>query len=98
MLDPPDLVFEFALNAFRLTDGFETSLFMEATGLPWSHLRGPLLAAQGDGLIQVQAGRVVPTALGRDFLDTLISRFLPSPSQRHGGGRTESPVAGPGGR
>jgi putative oxygen-independent coproporphyrinogen III oxidase len=78
MLDPPDLVFEFALNAFRLTDGFETSLFMEATGLPWSHLRGPLLAAQGDGLIQVQAGRVVPTALGRDFLDTLISRFLPS--------------------
>ncbi|MGE5153273.1 MAG: radical SAM family heme chaperone HemW [Bdellovibrio bacteriovorus] len=80
MLDPPDLVFEFALNAFRLTGGFETSLFTRATGLPWARLRGPLLAAQGEGLLQLRGGRVEPTALGRDFLDTLVSRFLPDPS------------------
>lgn len=78
-----DLVFEFALNAFRLTGGFEAPLFTEATGLPWRHLESALLAAQAEGLLRVGDGWVEPTELGRDFLDSLVSRFLsPLPDQR----------------
>ena len=77
ILGDQDLVFEFALNAFRLTGGFEAPLFTEATGLPWSRIEAALGMAQDDGLLRVRDGRVEPTELGRDFLDSLVTRFLP---------------------
>lgn len=89
-----DLVFEFAMNAFRLTNGFERALFSETTGLPWSCIAAPVQGAHSDGLLAVQGHRVEPTELGRDFLDTLVARFLPDSPGRQRARRPESPVAG----
>jgi len=76
ILDEEDLVFEFALNAFRLTDGFERSLFESATGLPWSRIAPLVAAAIDDGLLRADAEHLEPTELGRAFADELVGRFL----------------------
>jgi oxygen-independent coproporphyrinogen-3 oxidase len=77
-LDAADRIFEFALNAFRLTDGFEQTLFESTTGLPWSSLAAGIETAERDGLLRLEDGWVRPTRLGRDFLDDLVCRFLPT--------------------
>ena len=77
-LSEQDRIFEFALNAFRLTDGFEQGLFESATGLPWSRLAGEIEVAERDGLLRLEAGWVRPTRLGCDFVDDLVCRFLPA--------------------
>jgi oxygen-independent coproporphyrinogen-3 oxidase len=76
-----DLVFEFALNLFRLTDGFEIGLFSARTGLPWSRLESRLRAAAADGLVVVGPDRVTPTDLGRRFADELVMCCLDEPSR-----------------
>jgi putative oxygen-independent coproporphyrinogen III oxidase len=77
-LDAADRIFEFALNAFRLTDGFEQTLFESTTGLPWSCLATGIETAEQDGLLRLESGWVRPTRLGRDFVDDLVCRFLPA--------------------
>ena len=76
LLDKEDRIFEFALNAFRLTGGFERRLFEETTGLPWAHVAPIVTAAVGDGLLRVTDERLEPTELGRDFADALVTRFM----------------------
>ncbi|HYN76498.1 MAG TPA: radical SAM family heme chaperone HemW [Lamprocystis sp. (in: g-proteobacteria)] len=75
-LTDDDRVFEFALNAFRLTDGFDRGLFTDTTGLPWSRIDAILAAAVTDGLLRTTAARVEPTQRGRDFADVLVARFI----------------------
>jgi oxygen-independent coproporphyrinogen-3 oxidase len=75
-LSDDDLVFEFALNAFRLTAGFERGLFASTTGLSWSRIAPVLATAVQDGLLRVGDDRVEPTELGRAFVDELVTRFL----------------------
>lgn len=77
-LDAADRIFEFALNAFRLTDGFEQGLFESTTGLPWSCLTAGIENAERDGLLRLEAGWVRTTRLGRDFVDDLVCKFLPA--------------------
>jgi len=72
-----ELVFEFALNVFRLTRGFETSLFESTANLPWSRIRPLVADAMSDGLLRMNGRRVEPTELGRAFVDDLVARFLP---------------------
>ncbi len=72
-----ELPFEFMLNALRLTDGVPASLFRERTGLPPSAIDKPLQEAEKRGLIELDATRMRPTALGRRFLTDLQSLFLP---------------------
>ncbi len=72
-----DAAFEFALNAFRLVDGFEPALFEQRTGRPLAALETGLSQAQARGLIERDAARIRPTALGRRFLDDLVAMFLP---------------------
>jgi oxygen-independent coproporphyrinogen-3 oxidase len=76
-LDEQDLVFEFALNALRLVEGFSCALFTRTTGLPWSCISNILRDAERDGMVRILADRVAPTALGRRFLDDLVARFAP---------------------
>lgn len=78
VLDTAERIFEFALNVFRLTDGFEPSLFERATGLDRSQWEAALATAERDGLLSLESGRVRPTELGRAFVDDLVARFLPS--------------------
>lgn len=75
-----DLLFEFMLNALRLTDGFEESLFVERTGLDLEYLLEVAANAFGEGLIgRSSEGIWQPTALGRRFLNDLQAEFLPAP-------------------
>jgi oxygen-independent coproporphyrinogen-3 oxidase len=73
-----DLVFEFMLNALRLSGGFELALFSERTGLPPGALEPGLARAEQLGLIARSLTRVQPTPRGLDFLSDLQALFLPS--------------------
>ena len=72
-----DAAFEFMLNALRLTAGFEPSLFLERTSLPWSLIDTTLQRAQALGLLAQHADRVHPTDMGMRFLNDLVGLFLP---------------------
>ncbi|MEN9384327.1 MAG: hypothetical protein RL323_1470 [Pseudomonadota bacterium] len=74
-----DLPFEFMLNALRLRDGFDLSLFSERTGLPTQRLQAALLQAQRQGWLERQGNQVRPTERGFDFLSDLQALFLPEP-------------------
>jgi oxygen-independent coproporphyrinogen-3 oxidase len=72
-----DLPFEFMMNALRLTDGFAPRLFEERTGLPLAAAWERVRAAQRQGLLEVTAENIRPTADGRRFLNRLLQSFLP---------------------
>ena len=74
--DARELPFEFMLNALRLTDGFEVSLFSERTGLPITAVHGALERAEARGLITRDHARIAPTERGRLFLNDLLEIFL----------------------
>ena len=71
-----DLPFEFMMNALRLTDGFNTTLFNEHTGLPLNKALPALLEAQEKKLIEILPDRIRPTKLGQNFLNDLLVMFL----------------------
>lgn len=77
-LSANDAVFEFMLNALRLTDGFELSLFSERTGLSEQLLELRLRYPIQRGLLSYGSNGIIsPTSLGRRFLNDLIACFLP---------------------
>ena len=86
------LPFEFMMNALRLIDGFDLSLFTERTGLPLHGLRRELQEAESRGLIERDHLRLRPTLKGQRFLNDLLQIFLPtspqpsSPKGRRGSG------------
>jgi putative oxygen-independent coproporphyrinogen III oxidase len=71
-----DLPFEFMMNALRLIDGFELSLFAQRTGLPLHALRKELQKAESKGLIERDHLRLRPTLKGQRFLNDLLQIFL----------------------
>jgi oxygen-independent coproporphyrinogen-3 oxidase len=73
-----DLAGEFMMNALRLIDGFDASLFEELTGLPLSSIEAALRQAEEAGLLVRNAGRIAPTPLGQRFLNRQIGLFLSS--------------------
>ena len=77
-LDESERVFEFMLNALRLTDGFEQTLFAERTGLPAATLKQRLELVSKKQLIEeTSAGFWRATGLGQRFLNDLQGEFLP---------------------
>jgi oxygen-independent coproporphyrinogen-3 oxidase len=85
MVDPAELPFEFALNAFRLIEGATTSAFEAATGLPAAVLQPTLEGLAARGLIEHSTGRMKTTALGLRFLNDVQAAFLPATADRSGG-------------
>jgi coproporphyrinogen III oxidase-like Fe-S oxidoreductase len=75
-LNRDDLAFEFMMNALRLTDGFDGTLFFERTSLPLSSIRRELEKAERSGLLFQSSRRIAPTELGRQFLNDLLQIFL----------------------
>lgn len=73
-----DLAFEFMLNALRLVDGFSLALFVERTGLQLAAIQPALELAVKKNLIEIVDDHVVPTELGRRFLNDLTALFLPA--------------------
>jgi len=72
-----DVVFEFMLNALRLTEGVPALLFNERTGLDPSCMQKPLTQAMARGLLEPGLEHIRPTPLGRRFLNELVALFLP---------------------
>ena len=71
-------LFEFMLNALRLTGGFEEQIFAERSGLSIEYLRERLEPVVARGLIaQTRPGRWRPTPRGGQFLNNLQAEFLP---------------------
>jgi len=77
-LQQQDLIFEFMLNALRLSDGFESSLFYANTGISLNYLQPALEQAIDKGLISFTGPRITPTALGFRYLNDLQAMFLTS--------------------
>lgn len=75
-LDTADLVFEFMLNSLRLSQGFESKLFSENTGLSLNEVLPTLQAASAKGLIDISAAGICPTERGLQYLNDLQSMFL----------------------
>lgn len=71
------LPFEFMLNALRLTAGFSPELFERRTGLPIDVVASPLQQAVDQGLLSLHNNVWRPTTLGAQFLNNLVSLFLP---------------------
>lgn len=72
-----DRLFEFMMNALRLTEGFSASLFQERTGLSLDIAEAPLAQAEAMGLLVREAGNIRPSIAGRRFLNDLLQLFLP---------------------
>ena len=89
-LSPPDIAFEYMLNALRLTDGFSRTGFCECTGLPWSSVATGVARAVSLGLLSTGAhrtgggGTFRPTERGRRFLNDLQGLFLPAATKPEG--------------
>jgi oxygen-independent coproporphyrinogen-3 oxidase len=77
-LSEADLVLEFAMNALRLREGFEPSLFEQRTGLPIDRISGMVERARSAGLLVRGTQRIRPTELGYRFLNDLIQFFAPN--------------------
>jgi oxygen-independent coproporphyrinogen-3 oxidase len=72
-----DLIFEFMLNALRLTEGFPAALFSERTGLPLEQIERSLAQARKKGLLVNDTERILPSEMGKKFLNNLMMLFLP---------------------
>jgi oxygen-independent coproporphyrinogen-3 oxidase len=73
-----DAMFEFMLNALRLTDGVPVALLGERTGLRAARIGRAMKVARGRGLIENDDAHLRPTAFGRRFLNDLTALFLPN--------------------
>lgn len=71
-----DLIFEFMLNALRLSDGVPAILFTQHTGIPLSRIESILSLAIERGLLIDNKNHLRPTELGKKFLNNLTMMFL----------------------
>ena len=75
-VDAKELLFEFMLNALRLQDGFDLSLFSERTGLPQSALEPYLEKILQQDWIRIEDGHLSLTKRGKVYLNNVVSAFL----------------------
>ena len=73
---PAELPFEFMLNALRLVDGFDTSLFCERTGLGWEEVAARVDRLAGRGLLEISGSWCRPSSRGLQFLNDILLSFL----------------------
>jgi putative oxygen-independent coproporphyrinogen III oxidase len=72
-----DLPFEFAMNGFRLVDGFSDALFESRTGLPNAVLEQALADLTARGLVERCAQHWRATPKGFRFLNEILVELLP---------------------
>jgi putative oxygen-independent coproporphyrinogen III oxidase len=80
VLTREDRIFEFMMNALRLTEGFDSRLFEARTGLPLLLVEPALRAAEQRGLLLRDTETIRPSPHGRLFLNELLQMFLPETS------------------
>lgn len=75
-LNEQDLLFEFMLNALRLVEGFDETLFSERCGLSFELLKPAINAAVSLKLLTESDRQLQPTSLGLQFHNDLQALFL----------------------
>mgnify|MGYP001828541384 FL=1 len=81
-----DIILEFMMNTLRLTRGFSTAQFTEATGLPVSRITPTIDEARSRGLLSRDGDLVHTTDTGSRYLNELLLLFMPEGSARAGTG------------
>ena len=76
IIERAELPFEFMMNALRLNQGFDATLFAERTSLPLLFIRHELEQAEKSGLLQRDLQRIAPSELGQRFLNDLVQIFI----------------------
>ena len=71
------LVFEFLMNALRLSTGFVPAVFEARTGLGLETLQPALDQLSGQGLLEQKENTIRCSPLGYRHLDTILQHFLP---------------------
>lgn len=71
-----ELVFEFMLNALRLKQGVDTTLFEARTGLPYAHIEAAVADLRRRGLLVEEKNRLACTPTGFNYLNTVLQEFL----------------------
>jgi putative oxygen-independent coproporphyrinogen III oxidase len=82
------LPFEFMMNALRLREGFAVTAFTAATHLPFDRAEPSLRRLCERGLVEESGNCWRATALGFDFLNDLLTEFLPTAMEPAGSGTT----------
>ena len=72
-----DLPFEFAMNGFRLVEGFSEDLFEQRTGLPIAILEQALGPAMARELVENRDATWRATPKGLRFLNDILVELLP---------------------
>lgn len=70
------LPFEFMLNALRLVEGFDATLFEGRTGLPWRAVASQMDSLVTRGLLVREGGHFRPSPQGLRFLNELLLTFV----------------------
>jgi len=70
------LPFEFMLNALRLVEGFDISLFPARTGLDWEVVAAAVDRLAARGLLMRQEARLKPSPVGLQFLNDVLLSFV----------------------
>ena len=70
------LPFEFMLNALRLVEGFDVSLFPARTGLDWDVVAAAVDRLAARGLLMRQEARLKPSPVGLQFLNDVLLSFV----------------------
>jgi oxygen-independent coproporphyrinogen-3 oxidase len=71
-----ELPFEFMLNALRLVEGFDVTLFEARTGLQWDAVAAQVELLVGRGLLLRTGSEVRASAQGLMFLNDLLLTFV----------------------
>ena len=74
-LTSDELPLEFMMNTLRLNQGFNSDFFAQRTGLNLDVISTELIDLQSKGLLQLTNNYVMPTELGRRFLNHMLERF-----------------------
>jgi len=76
ILQKEELKIEFLMNALRLTDGFEISLFNQRTGNSFSAIEKSLEYLFEQNMLKQVKEKVVPTSRGQLLLNSMLEAFL----------------------
>ena len=76
-LDRDEMTGEFMMNALRLNRGFSLEQFSANTGLEAKELEPQLESLYRRDLLTMDGSSIKATALGRQFLDSVIAEFFP---------------------
>ena len=72
-----DLPFEFMMNTLRLNEGVAAASFSDCTGITADTIEPTLREARARGWLEADVERLVPTELGRRYLNDVVGLFLP---------------------